>query len=73
MGRPTNKQRRIKDAKDLLECKTLQDMFDEREAQIVGTWKSERDPLARERLHIEVQALSELKDYIYATANDRTE
>ena len=70
MARPTNKQRRIKQAADLLENETLTSIFDERLSDIYERWKSGSTVEERETCYFDVRALEELRDAIYATARD---
>lgn len=70
MARPTNKQIRINQARELLENKTLLSMFAERELEIVERWKASTTVERRETCYFEITALAGLKDAIYATATD---
>lgn len=69
MARPTNKQIRKREARELLENKTLKAIFDEQETKIKDAWTCCEDRDDREKLHMELYALNELKEYIYACAN----
>jgi hypothetical protein len=70
MARPTNKQIRIKQARELLENKTLLRIFEDRENEIVERWIGSTTVERRETCYFEITALAGLKDAIYATATD---
>ena len=70
MARPTSKQKRIKDARELLENETLAWIFDEREREIYERWKGCGAVEEREACHLELTALEGLRDAIYATGTD---
>lgn len=70
MPRPTNKQRRLKQAKELLENETLYEIFEERKQEIRDRWQSSDTPEKRESCFYEITALEGLKDAIYAVGTD---
>lgn len=70
MARPTTKQMRIKQAKDLLENETLRFIFDERDREIVERWKGADSVEKREACYFEITALQGLRDAIDATSTD---
>lgn len=70
MTRPTSKQKRIKQATELLQNETLAHIFDAREREIVERWKGCDSLEKREACYYEIRALIELRDTIYATATD---
>ncbi len=70
MARPTRKQQRIKDAKELLENNTLTEIFETREREIIEAWKTSRGPEMREACYYEITALQGLRDAIDATATE---
>ena len=70
MARPTSKQKRIKQAAELLENETLRYIFDEREREIVDRWKGCGTVEEREACHFELTALEGLRDAIYAIGTD---
>ena len=70
MARPTNKQIRARQARELLENTTLISIFDEREQEIVERWKVSATVESREACYFEMTALAGLRDSIYATGTD---
>lgn len=70
MARPTSKQKRTKQAKELLENETLTEIFEEREQEIIDRWKGSNTVEKRETCYHELTALEGLRDAIYATGND---
>lgn len=70
MARPTNKQKRINQAQELLDNDTLQDIFRQLNEDIRDAWQASDDAERREALHYKVRALEDLKDGIYAAAKD---
>ncbi len=71
MARPTSKEKRIKQAAELLENETLRYIFDEREREIYERWKGSNDPVDRDECYYEIIALEGLRDAIYATGTDK--
>lgn len=71
VARPTNKQQRIKQARELLENETLRSIFDEREREIIDCWRGCATVESREACHFELTALQGLRDAIYATGTDQ--
>lgn len=69
MARPTKQEQRTKQAKDLHESDVLKEIFRQREADIVGAWKSSGSAEQRETHHSDIKALGRLKEYIYAAAS----
>ncbi len=70
MARPTNKQKRINQAQELLDNDYLQQIFTDLREDIRDKWQSCDDAERREACYYEVRALEDLKDGIYATAKD---
>lgn len=70
MARPTAKQKRIKQAKELLENETLQSIFEERKQDIRDRWQASDTPERREACYYEITALEGLRDAIYAIGTD---
>ena len=70
MARPTKKQTRIKQARELLENDALGSIFKERELEIIERWKASTTVERREWCYSEITALAGLRDAIYATATD---
>ena len=66
MARPTSRQKRIAQAKALLENETLAAIFDEREREIYERWKGCDTVEKREACYFEITALEGLRDAIYA-------
>lgn len=71
MARPTTKQRKIRDAQDLLDNQALESIFKGMESDIFERWVTSTDKEARERLHADITAARKLKECIYASATDR--
>ncbi len=71
MARPTSKQKRIKEAGELLENETLAYIFDEREREIYERWKGCATVEEREACYFEITALEGLRDAIYAIGTDK--
>ena len=70
MARPNVKQKRIKEARELLENETLTDIFDTRDREIYDRWKSSTSFEVREACYYEITALQGLRDAIDATATE---
>lgn len=70
MARPTKRQRQIKQAQELIENETLQEIFDERKSDIRDKWQASGTPEQREACYYEIMALEGLKDAIYAIGTD---
>ena len=70
MARPTSKETRIKQAKELLENPVLNAIFREREREIYERWKGSTGFEAREACYYEITALEGLRDAIDATATE---
>ncbi len=70
MARPTNRQRQIKQAKELLANETLREIFESRKQEIVERWQASTTPADREACWFEITALEGLRDAIYAIGND---
>ena len=70
MGRPTTRQRQIKEAKELLENETLGEIFKARKLEIFQRWQSSQTPEGREACWYELTALEGLNDAIYALGTD---
>ncbi len=67
MVRLTTKQRRTKQAAELLKNETLAYIFGEREREIYERWKGCGTVEKREACYFEITALEGLRDAIYAT------
>lgn len=72
MARPTNQQKRQKEAKAILESETFQDLLRERREQIMADWEVAQTVEAREGLHAQIRALTDLRDFIYGEAKERS-
>ena len=70
MARPTSKEKRIKQARELLENETLIGIFEARDREIYERWKSSNTTEKRETCYYEIRALEELRDAIDATATE---
>ncbi len=70
MARPTSKQKRIKEAQELLGNETLIAIFATREQEIIDRWKSSTISAVREACYYEITALEGLRDAVYATATE---
>lgn len=70
MARPTNRQRQIKQAKELLDNETLTEIFESRKQEIVERWQSSQTTVGREACWFEITALEGLGDAIYAIGTD---
>lgn len=70
MARPTSKQKRTKQAAELLENETLASIFAERERDIYERWKGSDSVEKREACYFEITALEGLRDAIYAIGTD---
>ncbi len=70
MARPTNKQRQIKEAKELLANETLREIFTERKQEIRDRWQASATVEQREACFFEITALEGLRDAIYAIGTD---
>jgi hypothetical protein len=73
MARPSSKQVRAREAREISDNGTLRVIFDERAADIRSKWESSRTIDERETCHADIRALNELKDAIYAAATARAE
>ena len=72
MGRPTNKQKRQREAKALTESETFQELLSERQEQIRTDWEVAQTVEQREALHAQIVALNDLRDYIHGQAKERS-
>lgn len=72
MVRPTKTEQRQKEAKQILESETFQDLMRERREQIVSDWEAAQTVEAREGFHAQLRALNELRDYIHGEAKERS-
>lgn len=70
MARPTSKEKRIKQARELLENEFLTEIFDTRESEIYERWKASTSFEIRESCYYEMTALEGLRDAIDATATE---
>jgi len=70
VARPTSKEKRIKQARELLENETLIGIFEARDREIYERWKSSNTTEKRETCYYEIRALEELRDAIDATATE---
>lgn len=73
MARPSSKQVRAREAREINENGTLRVLFEEREAAIRSAWAAAPTVEQREACHADIRALNELKDYIYAAATSRAD
>lgn len=72
MARPTNKQKRQREAKAILESDTFTELMRERREQIVADWEVATTVEDREGFHAQLKALNELRDFIYGEAKERS-
>ena len=66
MARPTNKEKRAKEARELLDNKTLAGIFEARDREIYERWKGSNTVEKRETCYYEITALEGLRDAIDA-------
>lgn len=59
-------ERRAQLAEALKKNKLLPELFDERRAELRDSWEEEKDAEVRNLLWIELHALNEMKDFLYA-------
>lgn len=72
MARPTNQQKRQREAKAILDSDTFRDLLRERREQIVADWEIADTVESREGFHAQLKALNELRDYINGEAKERS-
>lgn len=68
MARPTNKQKRAREAKELVENATLWDLLEERAEIARKDWEAASTVEAREACHQRIKAVRELRDYVHGTS-----
>ena len=69
MARPTKRQQRIRQARELADNETLREIIASRELEIFERWKASDSTEQREICYHDYIALGELRDAIDATAN----